>query len=48
MKSLIVGMGIGQLYKSVLTSMGHEIVTVDSDIAKGADFPSIKPAIFSH
>ena len=29
MKSLIVGMGFGQLYKDVLTQMGHEVVTVD-------------------
>lgn len=48
MKSLIVGMGIGQLYKTVLTGLGHEIVTVDSNIAKGADFPHIKPAILAH
>lgn len=48
MKSLIVGMGIGQLYKTVLTELGHEIVTVDSDIAKGADFPSVNPAILVH
>ena len=41
-------MGIGQLYKSVLTQLGYEVITVDSDISKGADFPSIKPAIFSH
>lgn len=45
MKSLIVGMGIGQLYKSVLTQLGHEVCTVDTDINKGADFPSIAPAI---
>ncbi len=48
MRSLVVGMGIGQLYKNVLTNLGHEIVTVDSSIAKGANFPSIRPAIFSH
>lgn len=48
MKSLIVGMGIGQLYKSVLQTLGHEIVTVDKDISKGADFPKIEPAIFLH
>lgn len=48
MKSLIIGMGIGQLYKSVLTQLGHEVITVDSNIAKGANFPSMKPAIFSH
>jgi predicted dehydrogenase len=47
MKSLIIGMGIGQLYKTVLTELGAEITTVDSDIAKGADFPSIESAIIS-
>ena len=46
--SLIVGMGIGQLYKSVLESIGHDVVTVDTDIRKGADFPSIEPAILVH
>ncbi len=48
MRSLIVGMGIGQLYKTVLTQLGHEVVTVDSDISKGADFPNIRPAILSY
>lgn len=48
MKSLIVGMGIGQLYKSVLNTLGHEIVTVDRDIAKAADFPNIDAAVFLH
>lgn len=45
MRSLIVGLGIGQLYKSVLEKLGHEIVTVDTNIAKGANFPSVDPAI---
>lgn len=45
MRSLIIGMGIGKLYKDVLTKLGHEVVTVDPDISKGADFPDIKPAI---
>lgn len=48
MRSLIVGMGIGNLYKDVLTKLGHEVVTVDNDIAKGADFPDVKPAILLH
>ena len=34
MKSLIVGMGIGQLYESVLKELGHTIVTVDLDLSK--------------
>ena len=48
MKSLIVGMGIGQLYKQVLTELGHEIVTVDPDISRGADLPSVMAAILVH
>ena len=48
MKSLIVGMGIGQLYKTVLTQLGHEVCTVDSDINKDADFPSVDPAVLLH
>lgn len=47
MKSLIIGMGIGQLYKTVLTNLGAEIVTVDSDINKGADFPDAVSAIMA-
>ena len=46
--SIVIGMGIGNLYKSVLTELGHDVVTVDSDIAKKADFPSVVPAIFSY
>ena len=41
-------MGIGQLYKDVLTKLGHEIVTVDLDPAKGADFTSVTDAIRKH
>jgi len=48
MLSLVVGMGIGQLYKSVLTELGHEVVTVDQDISKNANFPSIHPALLVH
>jgi len=47
MKSLIIGMGIGQLYKTVLTNLGAEITTVDSDITKGADFPDALSAILA-
>jgi len=47
MKSLIIGMGIGQLYKTVLTNLGAEIITVDSDISKGADFPDALAAIIA-
>jgi predicted dehydrogenase len=47
-RSLVIGMGIGQLYKTVLEKLGHEVVTVDQDIAKGANFPSVQPAILSY
>lgn len=48
MRSLIIGMGIGQLYKTVLEKMGHDVITVDQDISKGADFPNAKPALLSY
>jgi predicted dehydrogenase len=43
--SLVVGMGIGNLYVKVLTELGHGVVTVDSDPAKGADFETVDAAI---
>lgn len=46
MKSLIIGMGIGELYKEVLQDLGHEIVTVDTK--RPADFPSIGLALDKH
>lgn len=48
MKSLVVGMGIGKLYKQVLQELGIEVITVDSDIGKGADLPNIESAILAH
>ena len=47
MRSLIIGMGIGNLYKDVLTKIGHEVVTVDLDPTK-ADFTDINLAIRKH
>lgn len=44
-RSLIIGMGIGQLYKTVLENIGHDVVTVDTDISKRASMPSIDAAI---
>ena len=43
--SLIVGMGIGNLYATVLTNLGHGVVIVDSNPAKGADFQTVDAAI---
>jgi hypothetical protein len=48
MKSLIVGMGIGQLYKTVLTNLGYEVITVDKNIDCKADFTSVDSAIIAH
>jgi predicted dehydrogenase len=47
-RSLIVGMGIGQLYKGVLEELGHEVITVDSNISKGANLPNVDSAILAH
>ena len=47
MKSLIVGMGIGNLYKDVLTKLGHEIITVDTNPTINADFTDVEPAMLS-
>ena len=44
-RSLVIGMGIGQLYKTVLEKLGYEVITVDQDSSKGADFLSINDAI---
>jgi predicted dehydrogenase len=38
-------MGIGNLYKDVLTKLGHEVVTVDTDPAKGADYTNVRSAV---
>jgi predicted dehydrogenase len=46
--SLIVGMGIGQLYKSVAKTLNLKPITVDQDISKSADFTNIGPAIISY
>lgn len=48
MKSLIVGMGIGNLYKAVLTNLGHEVVTVDINPSANADYPTIGDACLKH
>lgn len=47
MKSLVVGMGIGQLYKAVLEEIGNEVITVDLNPDKG-DFTTVDMAISVH
>jgi predicted dehydrogenase len=44
-RSLVIGMGIGNLYKDVLTKLGHEVITVDKDTSKGANFDSVDSAL---
>jgi predicted dehydrogenase len=46
MKVLIVGMGFGNLYKSVHTDLGNTIITVDTQ--READFKNIEDAIRTH
>jgi predicted dehydrogenase len=43
--SLIVGMGIGNLYAKVLDELGHSVTTVDCDPSKEADFLTAEDAI---
>ena len=47
MKSLIIGMGIGQLYESVLTELGHIVVTVDLDTSR-AQYKDVDSALRTH
>lgn len=48
-KALIIGLGFGQaVYKPVLTELGYEVITVDMDASKGADFTSIDDAVRVH
>jgi len=46
--SLIIGMGIGELYKTVLEQLDHTIVTVDSDPNKLADYNTVEQALESY
>lgn len=46
-KSLIIGMGIGELYKSVLKELNHIVYTVDTNPDKKADFQSVSHALDS-
>ena len=48
MKTLIVGLGFGQLYKKIYESMGAEIITVDADQSKNPNFVEITTAIEAH
>lgn len=45
MRSLIVGMGIGQLYHSVFNSLGYTVDSVDIDPSKNATFKSVEEVV---
>jgi predicted dehydrogenase len=46
--SLIIGMGIGHLYATVMNTLGYNVITVDSNPAKEADFLTVDDAINEH
>jgi len=48
MKTLVIGLGIGQLYVRVLTHLGHTVFTVDPDQNKQATFTNLKTALSAH
>ena len=47
-KALVVGLGMGQQYKNWLTDLSYDVVTVDADSSKGADFLNIASALTVH
>lgn len=48
-KALIIGLGFGQaVYRPVLTELGYQVITVDMDTSKGADFSDLDDAIRVH
>jgi len=48
MKSLVIGLGFGQLYVDVLKRMGHEVITVDINADLKPDFTELTTAISTH
>jgi len=48
MKTLVIGLGIGQLYVKVLKELGHEVYTVDADSNKHPTFTSLTTAFSAH
>jgi predicted dehydrogenase len=46
--SIIVGMGIGQLYQQVLEKLGHKVVTVDTNPERGATYTDLSQAIIDN
>jgi predicted dehydrogenase len=48
MKTLVIGLGMGQLYVKVLKELGHEVYTVDPDQTKSATFTNLSTALSAH
>lgn len=48
MKSLVVGLGIGNLYVDVLKARGAEVITVDANPEKAAHYTSVAKALNEH
>ena len=48
MKSLIIGLGFGQLYKRVLEKMGHQVITVDINSKHNPMFLELTTALATH
>lgn len=43
--SLVIGLGIGQLYKSVFEELGYTVDTVDADVGKNPTYTSTKELV---
>ena len=48
MKTLVIGLGMGQLYAKILTQLGHEVITMDTDQNKQATFANLDTALYAH
>lgn len=48
MKTLVIGLGMGQLYARTLTQLGHEVITMDTDQSKQATFGNLDTALYAH
>lgn len=48
MKTLVIGLGMGQLYVSTLTQLGHQVITMDPDLSKQATFSNLDTALYAH
>jgi predicted dehydrogenase len=47
-KALVIGLGMGQQYASWLKQLNHQVITLDVDTNKGADYNSTADALNDH